>query len=273
MTELNLFEETAQDKAEFEAMQNEAEPVEVAEEPPAEEPAKEAVSEGSEPVEKQETSETTEETTTEEPPAEEIEQTEQTSRRQTAQERVRQSRQQVREARDELAAERQLNRDFQEKMQSRLDTLTARPEPDAEYDPEAYAAHQKEIADQAVKERDELVQQNEEKQTADTRSTQIQEWLTDTIDDYVEDHPDYVAAQKFVFDDEVRLLMEERGATREGAEESVTKELGLLATSYYEKGYNPCQFLYSQAQKRGFKPEASQTEEEPVKQEETNGNL
>ena len=213
-----------------------------------------------------------EETPVEEEPAAETEQEEQQpARRQTAEERVRQSRQQVREARAERDQERQERIAFEEKMQGRLDALTeVRETPDREMDPDAYADHQKEIADSATRELADIKEQSAGEQENQRQANLVNEWLVDTISDFTDEHPDFAEAQQYVYDNEVSRLMEEQGASKEGAEQIVLNDLGQLATSYHEKGWNPCQFLYSQAQKRGFKSAPAAEEKQA---ESLNGNL
>jgi len=97
MTEQNLSQETPQDKADFEAMKEEREPVEVKEEEVAAEPESESV-----PEEKAEAEEV----------GEEVQAKEQPARKQTAQERVQKSRQQVAEARRQLEIERKERKEF-----------------------------------------------------------------------------------------------------------------------------------------------------------------
>ena len=272
MTELNLFEETAEDLADMETMKAGDETVadtdeaEVTPEPVAEveteEPAAEEVKADPEPTE--------EETAVveERPPA----------HKQTADERVHSSRQQVADARAErnqARAERDQERQdriaFEEKIQSRLDALTAtREEPDRDMDPDAYADHQKEIADSATQELAAIKEQTTKDQNVQRESDRVSEWLVDTISDFTADHPDFAEAQQYVFDNEVARLMDEQGASKEGAEQVVLNDLGQLATSYHDKGWNPCQFLYSQAAKRGWKS-APATEQKQA--EAQDGNL
>ena len=251
MTELNLFEETAEDLADMETMKAGDETVADTDEAEATPPPEPEV-EADPPAEEVKVEETPPEE--EAAAAEQEEKQQQVSRRQTAEDRVRQSRQQVKEARAERDQERQDRIAFEEKMQSRLDALTAaREEPDREMDPDAYADHQKEIADNATLELAAIKEQASKDQDVQRESDRVSEWLVDTISDFTADHPDFAEAQQYVFDNEVARLMDEQGASKEGAEQVVLNELGQLATSYHEKGWNPCQFLYSQASKRGWK--------------------
>ena len=185
------------------------------------------------------------------------EQQEQAHRKMTATERVHQSRQQTRLAREQLEDERRDRKEFETKVQARLDALLATKAPDPDIDPDGFMKHQQEETAAVTKERDDLLESQNTAQEQQRGINKIKAWLTDTIDDYKEDHPDFDDAQQYLIELDVKRLMEEQGATREDAEAEVLVDLGNLARTYYAKGRNPCAFLYTAAKKVGYKLDSS----------------
>ena len=250
MTEQNLFPVNDQDKAEFEALRQEGDPEKAQEQPPD----KKSAADGQEGAAEDEKSAEVKD--------DQDKQEQQPRHHQTARERVQQSRQQVAEARRALDEERRARKEFEGRVQQRLDALLESKAPDPDVDPEGFARHQQDQVKAIAKERDELRQQQAKERETHEQAQKLTQWVSEVLADFEAEHPDYRDAETYLINKEIERLMDEEGATREGARQEVNAALSQRVIAYHDKNWNPCRWVYAQAKKAGFNGEGKPQNEE-----------
>lgn len=162
----------------------------------------------------------------------------------------------------ELSREREARAESDRKMAKVLEALdkqqkaNAEPEPDRDLDPDAYADFHKARADAAVEQQGD----SQKEITAQQEADKVTRYTTDSVSDFMADHPDYSARFEFVKEQVISELVKSGNYSVETAPAQFQALVSQKTSEIYNNKGNPAQYVFQQSELMGYKAPAASTE-------------